>query len=341
MNEGMLATHRIAHCGSCSVKYRGRSVSQGQFWWPYLLFGASMHLLLWEGSPQPLALNCFASPLNELCIAGWDGPRPSTVLLGAWMSWPSSPAEACGALLCRGHPWAVKLQWLEFLPSVWHLLSQPGIPPWLKCWSGLLHLVLCYPELQPQAHKKRGCVQDQRGALNAECYSGLPSSSWVISLCSTPKKAMFGFSRCCKQHCCENATLYTCYSTENQEPADGEWRNTCSCKTQVVRGARTVHALPSPSCATPRKPFNWCFEEPCLLHLYFAACFSERLHLKLVNEFWAMVCLVWKEQRAVCRVHSLSLAVIGFGYNIYITSIRAWNGMWIIQSCSNHHLNLF
>lgn len=130
------------------------------------------------------------------------------------------PAEACGALLCRGHPWAVKLQWLEFLPSVWHLLSQPDIPPWLKCWSGLLHLVLCYPELQPQAHKKRGCVQDQRGALNAECYSGLPSSSWVISLCSTPKKAMFGFSRCCKQHCCENATLYTCYSTENQEPAD-------------------------------------------------------------------------------------------------------------------------
>lgn len=97
MNEGMLATHRIVHCGSCSVKYRGRSVSQGQFWWPYLLFGASIHLLLWEGSPLPLALNCFASPLNELCIAGWDGPRPSTVLLGTWMpcrSLWSSPVQA-------------------------------------------------------------------------------------------------------------------------------------------------------------------------------------------------------------------------------------------------------
>lgn len=58
------------------------------------------------------------------------------------------------SLLCRGHSWAVKLQWLEFLPSVWHLLSQPGIPPWLKRWSGLLHLVLCYPEPQPQAHKR-------------------------------------------------------------------------------------------------------------------------------------------------------------------------------------------
>lgn len=48
-----------------------------------------------------------------------------------------------------------------------------------------------------------------------------------------------------------------------------------------------------------------------------------------------------KEQCAVCRVHSLSLAVIGFGHNIYITSIRALNGVWIIQSCCNHHLNLY
>lgn len=328
------------HKGLCSIKYTGRSVSQGQFWWPYLLYVWSQHpSALVRRIPTATGLRFLSFTSTWTLYCWWDGQRPSMVLLGTWMSWPSSPAGACGALLCRSHSWAVNLQWLEFLPGVWHLLSLLGTPPWLKCWSGLLQFLLCYPEPQPQAHETRGCFQNQRGALNAECYSGLPSSTWVISLPSTPKKAMFGLSRCCKQHCCENATLYTWYSTENQKPADGGWRNTC-CKTQVVRGARAAHALPSPSCATLRKPFNWCFEEPCLLHLYFAACFSEGLHLKILNEFWGMVHLVWKEQCAVNWVHSLSLAVIGFGYNIYITSIRAWNGMWIIQSCSNHHLNI-
>lgn len=102
-----------------------------------------------------------------------------------------------------------------------------------------------------------------------------------------------------------------------------------------------IPGIALPILCSPEERFNWCFEEPCLLRFHFAACFSGRFNLKILNEFWAMVHLVWKEQCAVCRVHSLSLAEIGFGYNIYITSIRAWNGMRIIQSCSNHHLNLY
>lgn len=102
-----------------------------------------------------------------------------------------------------------------------------------------------------------------------------------------------------------------------------------------------IPGIALPILCPPEECFNWCFEEPCLLRFHFAACFSGRFNLKILNEFWAMVHLVWKEQCAVCRVHSLSLAEIGFGYNIYITSIRAWNGMRIIQSCSNHHLNLY
>lgn len=87
-------------------------------------------------------------------------------------------------------------------------------------------------------------ISEERPEKSSQCwcYSGIPSSSWVISLPSTLKKATFGLSRCCKEHRCGNATPYPVHhSTENQEPPDGGWRNTCSCKTQVVRGARAVH----------------------------------------------------------------------------------------------------
>lgn len=70
---------------------------------------------------------------------------------------------------------------------------------------------------------KKGCFQDQRGALDAECCSGLPSSSWVISLPSTPKRLCLDSQDAASNtivkmpHC----TLCTGYSTENQDPPDG------------------------------------------------------------------------------------------------------------------------
>lgn len=177
--------HRIVHCGSCSVKCTGRSVSKGQFsLWPYLLYGASIHLLLWEGSPLPLAINFSASPLNELCIPGWDGPHPSpagdmdVLAKKPWRILWSSPVQ--GPLMSSEA--AVVGVLAQCLTS-----HEPTRHPSMA--EVLIKSVLYYPEPQPRAHMKKWCFQDQRGALNAECYSGLPSSSCVISLPSAPLKS--------------------------------------------------------------------------------------------------------------------------------------------------------
>lgn len=270
------------------------------------MFGASIHLLLWERSPLPLALNCFASPLNELCIAGWDGPRPSTVLLGTWMSWPSSPAEACGALSPVQGPLlsseaavvGVLAQCLTSPeparhPSLAEALIRSAAPCALLPWATV-----------PGTQEKRMFSRPER---SSQCWMLFwPSFKFMgdfFTIYPPQKKAVFGLSRCCKQHCCENATLCTWYSTENQEPADGEWRNTCSCKTQVVRGARAAHALPSPSCATPRKPFNWCFEEPSLCSLLFWKIASKTCKWILSNGLCGL-------KGAVCRLPS-SFTLLG------------------------------
>lgn len=72
--------HRIVHCGRCSIKYTGllaKDNSPGDH--ICCMFGASIHLPLWEGSPLPLALNFLASPLycwvrspTSLSIAAGD-----------------------------------------------------------------------------------------------------------------------------------------------------------------------------------------------------------------------------------------------------------------------------
>lgn len=159
-------------------------------------------------SPSDVCLHFHISPTRGIC---W-------LLLYCWEKW----TRVCGALLYRGtHGQWHCTGWGSCLVFDISWGSQASLPAWSAdhvCCS------FCSAILSsPRYTLKKGCFQDQRGALNVECYSGLPSSSWVISLPSTPKKAMFGLWRCCKQHHWENAPRYPVHWILHRKSGTSRW----------------------------------------------------------------------------------------------------------------------
>lgn len=75
--------HRIVHCVGCSVKYTGGSVSQGQSWWPYLLY-------VWSQNPSAFVRKIPTATGFKLLHF-----TPKLTLY-CWVRWPTSLHSAAG-----------------------------------------------------------------------------------------------------------------------------------------------------------------------------------------------------------------------------------------------------
>lgn len=234
---------RIVHCGSCSVKYTGRSFSKGQFsWWLYLLY-------VWSQHPSAFVRRIpTATGLKFLSFT-------SKWTLYCWVRWPTSlpgaegdkdvlAKQPCGALLCRGtqEQWSCS-GWSSCPEFDISRASQASLPAWSAdqvCCS-LCSAVLSH---SPRHTLKKGCfckTREELSMLNVTLIF-LQVHGWFLYPLP-PKKLCLDSQDAASNTVVEmpHCTLCTGYSTENQEPADGGWRNIGSCKTQVVRGARAAH----------------------------------------------------------------------------------------------------